>query len=103
VLDPQALRDVVAEAAAEAGVAVQVTSAGLEVIARSDAEHTYTFLINHSDDEHKYPAPGYELIAGEEVSTAVVIPAGTVRVVRRFSSAPPTTGRITGLKDDESD
>ena len=103
VLDPQALRDVVAGAAAEAGVAVQATAAGLEVIARSDAEHTYTFLINHSDDEHKCPAHGYELIAGEEVSTAVVIPAGTVRVVRSYSSAPPTTGRITGLKDDESD
>jgi beta-galactosidase len=103
VLDPQSLREVVAGAAAEAGVAAQATTAGLEVVTRSAAGRTYTFLINHSDEEHKHPGHGYELIVGEEVSTAVVIPAGTVRVVRSSTSAPQTTGRITGLKEDESD
>jgi len=103
VLDPQALRDVVAEAAIGAGITAQGVPAGLEVVVRSGAGYDYTFLINHSEEEHKYPARGYELIVGDEVSTAVVIPAGAVRVVRVPHPAPQTTGPRSGYKDDESD
>ncbi|MBX7444670.1 MULTISPECIES: beta-galactosidase [unclassified Arthrobacter] len=103
VLDPQALRDVVAEAAAAAGIAALAAPAGLEIVVRAGVDHNYTFLINHSGEEHKYPARGDELIVGDEVSTAVVIPAGAVRVVRTPRSAPQNSGRSTGHKDDESD
>ncbi|UKA66164.1 beta-galactosidase [Arthrobacter sp. FW306-05-C] len=102
-LDQAALRHTVSEAAAGAGVVAYESAPGLEVVVRAGLDHDYTFLINHTEEEHKYAARGHELIAGEEVATAVAIPAGAVRVVRTATSAPPTTGKNTGQKDDERD
>jgi beta-galactosidase len=103
VLPPSALRDVVREAAMDAGISAAACPEGLEVVVRSGPEHSYLFLINHSAEEHKYPAHGYELLAGEEVSAAVAVPPGAVRVVRFPSPVSPTTGFSTSPKDDESD
>lgn len=98
VLTPAALRDIVSEAAADAGINALASPEGLEVVVRSGPDNSYLFLINHSADEHKHPARGYELIVGEEVSSAVVVPAGAVRVVRTTNPTPPT-GPSTGQKD----
>lgn len=103
VLDPAALRETVTEAAAQAGVNLLASPEGLEAVVRSGRDHSYLFLINHSDEEHKFVAPGHELIVGEDVSNAVVIPAGAVRVVRSSNPVPQTAGLDTGQKDDESD
>ncbi|MCU1436687.1 MAG: beta-galactosidase [Pseudarthrobacter sp.] len=103
VLDPAALRTVVTDAAAEAGVTVLGSPEGLEVVVRSGADNSYVFLINHSGEEHKYPARGRELIVGEDVSSAVAIPAGAVRVVRTVNPVPQSAGLTTGQKDVESD
>ena len=70
---------------------------------RSGADHSYVFLINHSDEDHKYAAHGHELIVGEDVSHAVVVPAGAVRVVRTSDPVPQTAGPSASQKDDESD
>ncbi|MFP5312753.1 MAG: beta-galactosidase, partial [Actinomycetes bacterium] len=61
-LDKAALQDVVSEAAADAGLVLRESPAGLEVVVRSGAAHAYTFLINHTDEEHKFPARGHELV-----------------------------------------
>jgi beta-galactosidase len=98
VLTAAALREVVSEAAAEAGLEALACPEGLEVVVRSGTKHNYLFLINHSADEHKHPTRGYELLVGEEVSSAVVVPAGAVRVVRTSNPTPPT-GPSTGQKD----
>ncbi|RKO20286.1 beta-galactosidase [Pseudarthrobacter phenanthrenivorans] len=98
VLDPAGLRDIVTEAASDAGITVLESPEGLEVVVRSGANGSYTFLINHSQEEHKFAAHGRELIVGEDVSNAVVIPAGAVRVVRTSNPTPPT-GPSTGQKD----
>ncbi|MEA3550028.1 beta-galactosidase [Pseudarthrobacter sp. C1] len=103
VLDPASLRDVVTGAAGEAGINVLGSPTGLEVVVRSGADHSYVFLINHSDEDHKYAAHGHELIVGEDVSHAVVVPAGAVRVVRTSDPAPQTAGPSASQKDDESD
>jgi beta-galactosidase len=104
VLDPASVREVVTEAAGEAGISVLASPAGLEVVVRSGADNSYAFLINHSEEDHKFAAHGRELIMGEDVSDAVVIPAGAVRVVRTPNPVPHTTGLSTvGQKDDESD
>ena len=102
VLDPAAVREVVTEAAGEAGISVLASPAGLEVVVRSGADNSYAFLINHSEEDHKFAANGRELIMGEDVSDAVVIPAGAVRVVRTPNPVPHTTA-AAGQKDDESD
>ncbi|GAB5080128.1 beta-galactosidase [Arthrobacter sp. AD-310] len=98
VLTPAALGEIVTEAAADAGISTLAGPEGLEVVVRSGPDNSYLFLINHSADEHKHPARGYELLAGEEVSSAVVVPAGAVRVVRISNPTPPT-GPSTGQKD----
>ena len=98
VLTAAALREVVSEAAADAGLEALACPEGLEVVVRSGTDNSYLFLINHSADEHKHPARGYELLVGEEVSSAVVVPAGAVRVVRTSNPTPPT-GPSTGQKD----
>ncbi|TNB70161.1 beta-galactosidase [Arthrobacter sp. BB-1] len=103
VLDPSSLRDVVTRAAGEAGIAILASPAGLEVVVRSGGDNSYVFLINHSEEDHKYTAHGHELIVGEDVSHAVVVPAGAVRVVRTSNAVPQTAGLSAGQKDDESD
>lgn len=102
-LDPAVLRTVMTDAAAEAGVRALIAPEGLEVVVRSGTDNSYVFLINHSEEEHKYPAHGRELIVGEDVSNAVAIPAGAVRVVRTANPVPQTAGFTTGQKDVESD
>ena len=102
-LDPTALRDVVAEAAAGAGITAQGSSEGLETVVRSNGDLSYTFLINHTGEEHKYAAHGRELITGEDVPDVVVVPAGAVRVVRTSTPVPQTTDLSAGSKDVESD
>ena len=59
-----------------------MSTESLETVVRSGADNSYLFLINHSEEERKYAAKGYELIAGEDVPGIVVIPPGAVRVVR---------------------
>lgn len=103
VLDPATLHDVVADAAAGAGIAVLDSSEGLETVVRSGVDNSYLFLINHSDAEHKYSAQGHELIVGEDVSGTVVIPPGAVRVVRTAHPQPQLTGPAIGQKDVKSD
>ncbi|MFD5276232.1 beta-galactosidase [Pseudarthrobacter sp. NPDC058362] len=102
-LDPAGMREVVAEAVGESGISVLDSPQGLEVVVRSSTDEGYVFLINHSDEEHKYAVHGHELITGEDVSHVVAIPAGAVRVVRTANPESPTHGLRTGQKDDESD
>jgi beta-galactosidase len=102
-LDAAALRGVVTEAAAGAGITLPDAAEGLETVVRSDGDRSYLFLINHSGEEHKHAAHGRELISGEDVSDALVVPAGAVRVVRLSTQVPPTTDLSAGSKDVESD
>lgn len=103
VLDPAALGDVVAEAAAGAGITILDSPEGLETVVRSGADKSFLFLINHSEEEHKYSAQGFELIVGEDVADTVVIPPGAVRVVRTTHPRPQLTGLAIGQKDVTSD
>ncbi|MCO4255324.1 beta-galactosidase [Pseudarthrobacter cellobiosi] len=102
-LNPAALRDVVTEAAGGAGITGLASPEGLEAVVRAGTDNSYVFLINHSEEEHKYAVQGHELIVGEDVSSVVAVPAGAVRVVRTSRPLPQTTGRTTGPKDVESD
>ncbi|WP_332761486.1 Beta-galactosidase C-terminal domain [Pseudarthrobacter sp.] len=61
--------------------------AGLEVVTRSTATDSYTFLINHTDADAEYPATGRDLLAGGHISGTAVIPAGTVCVIHTRGEA----------------
>lgn len=61
--------------------------AGLEVVTRSTATDSYTFLINHTDADAEYPATGRDLLAGVHISGTEVILAGTVCVIHTRGEA----------------
>src|SRR3712207_8527488 len=48
-----ALREVVSEAAADAGIDALASHEGLEVVVRSGTDNSYLFLINHSEEDRK--------------------------------------------------
>ncbi|WP_432245472.1 beta-galactosidase [Arthrobacter sp. G.S.26] len=82
-LDGGDLAAVVMAAVTGAGVPAAPTHpAGLEVMARSNGEDRFTFLINHAENDADYPAAGLDMFSGEQVSGTAHVPAGTVRVIR---------------------
>jgi beta-galactosidase len=71
------------------GVAVAPAPApGLEVVRRESAEADYTFLLNHSDREVPHHVAGTDLITGQTVASADVVPAGAVRILRTPRARP---------------
>lgn len=56
--------------------------AGLEVLVRHNDEETFTFFVNHADDEATVTARGQEMLTGEPVGGELRVPAREVRVVR---------------------
>lgn len=77
--DLGAFLDTVLERCGVATGAVPV--AGLEVVRREAPDATYTFLLNHSEQEASYEVAGTDLVTGETVGSAVV-PAAGVRILR---------------------
>ncbi|MFC9243873.1 beta-galactosidase [Streptomyces sp. NPDC057136] len=55
---------------------------GVEVLVRRNDEETFTFFVNHADNDAVVTAQGREMLTDEPVSGALHIPAGHVRVVR---------------------
>ena len=55
---------------------------GVEVVRRRDAESTYLFVLNHTDDPASVPADGTDLVTGEPVAGTVDLAPGGVAVVR---------------------
>jgi beta-galactosidase len=82
-LDAEALRGVLATAAAKAGVPVPVaTPDGVELVRRRGAEHDYLFVINHTDAAFDVRATGTELTTATTVDGSLAVAGGEVRVVR---------------------
>ncbi|MGV8883709.1 MAG: beta-galactosidase [Rhodoglobus sp.] len=84
VLEPQVLARVVNEAAALAAVTVSASEGNsqVEILRRSAPDRSYLFIINHGEDPITVAAVGDELITQSRANSDVVVPGGTVRVVR---------------------
>ncbi|WP_350275174.1 beta-galactosidase [Kribbella sp. HUAS MG21] len=54
----------------------------LETVHRRRGDTTWTFLINHGEQEAVAPAAGVELVTGEQVDGAVTVPGGGYAVLR---------------------
>ncbi len=81
-LDPSALRSVVDEVAADAGIsAAGSATAGVERVVRSNDSDEYRFYINHTEQARDVDDAGYELICKTEVAR-LQLPPGAVRVLR---------------------
>lgn len=83
-LEPDDLRDVMRTAAHGAGVVADgpESDGSIEVVRRAGAGRSYVFVINHAEHELTHRVVGQELITGERVEDLVLVPAGSVRVVR---------------------
>ncbi|MEV8271760.1 beta-galactosidase [Microbacterium sp. NPDC077184] len=86
LLDPAALRAVLAEAADAAGVAPAATTdapAGVvDLVRRRGDDASYLFVINPSAHPVTVDVRGHEIVTATTIEDALVVPAGTARVVR---------------------
>ncbi|SCL22764.1 beta-galactosidase [Micromonospora rhizosphaerae] len=82
-LDDAATDRLVARLLAESGARPPVAApSGVEVVRRRDAERSWLFVINHTDDDARLAVTGTELLAGARCAGELVVPAGEVAVVR---------------------
>ncbi|GAA1122017.1 beta-galactosidase [Kribbella jejuensis] len=67
-----------------AGLVQELTGTGepLETVRRRSGDTTWTFRINHGDEDVVVPATGVELVSGAPVDGEVTVPAGGYAVVR---------------------
>ena len=65
-----------------AGIEAARSIDGVETVIRSNGTDDFTFLLNHTAADQTRPVTGTELLTGDEVDGSIVVPAGTVRVVR---------------------
>ncbi|GAB2907755.1 beta-galactosidase [Streptomyces mayteni] len=82
------LDHVLAAASADAGIAPRDDlPRDVELVRRRGADGDYLFAINHTATEAKVDlaAHGTELLTGERVAGRLVVPAGSVRVVRHLT------------------
>ncbi|RXZ45807.1 Beta-galactosidase C-terminal domain, partial [Agromyces binzhouensis] len=82
------LRSLVGRALEGAGVAaVPGASAEVEVTRRSADGRAYLFVVNHGADDADVAVRGTELVTGSVVDGRLVVPGGTVRVIREEGAA----------------
>jgi beta-galactosidase len=80
--------------AGEAGVVAPATVvSGVEVVRRRGDDHTYLFVINHTDAAYETPARGTELIGATAIDGSLVVPAREVAIVRLDSDVDSSNGR----------
>ena len=82
-LTPTGLRDLLSGVLASAGATPKlVPAADVEVVRRTDGSTSWLFVINHSLVDTHVAARGVELIENVDVTGTLVVPAGSVAVVR---------------------
>ena len=70
--------------------AVHRAGPGVERVVRTSADHTYEFLINHSEEERvlDIASGGFELLAGKQLGSRVALAPMDVAIVRRDRAGP---------------
>ncbi|ADB30925.1 Beta-galactosidase [Kribbella flavida DSM 17836] len=81
-LEDDAYRAVLEQAMRGAGIELPELPAGVELVRRRADGTTWSFLINHGDEEAVVPVDGVDLVSGAEVRGSVTLPAGGQAVVR---------------------
>ncbi|WP_081913113.1 beta-galactosidase [Glycomyces sp. NRRL B-16210] len=88
-LDDTTVDDLAERLAAEAGLTRTVEAEpGLEAVRRIGADHSYLFLLNHTDTDLKVAADGRDLLTDTRVGPETAVPAGGVRVLRESVRHP---------------
>lgn len=82
-LDGQALRDLLETVAVAAGASPEPgAGGGVDIVRRRGGDRSYRFVINHTADPVEIDASGVDLVTGDRVTGAVLVPGGAVRVIR---------------------
>jgi beta-galactosidase len=81
-LDAAALRTVMSEVYADAGIVPAAHPEGLEVVVRRGDGADFAVAINHRDEPAAFAATGVELLTGSAVDGTLTVPGGGVAVVR---------------------
>ncbi|MDZ8201504.1 beta-galactosidase [Microbacterium sp. SSW1-59] len=84
--DAETYGRIAARIAAEAGAAPAARVEGapreVEVVRRRGDDRSYLFVVNHTVEDVRVHAAGFDLITQTPVSGACEVPAGTVRIIR---------------------
>jgi beta-galactosidase len=87
-LDDAATDRLVARLVTESGVRPAAAApTGVEVVRRRADDHSWLFVINHTDAEARLAATGTELLGGARCDGELVVPAGEVAVLREQPAA----------------
>ncbi len=86
-LDPAALRRLLADVVAAAGVERHHPQAGdgLEVVRRHAGDRTYLVVVNHDDAPRELTLTGHDLLGGRDLDGPVTVPPGGHLVVREVA------------------
>lgn len=91
LLEPDGYRDLLARAAADAGVRpaadVRGGDGALEIVRRRGSDASYLFVINHGASTASVTARGVELITEAPVAGDLEVPGGAVRIIREEAAA----------------
>lgn len=81
VLDDAAVRALLRELCAEAGIEVLEVGDDVDVVTRVSGTGRFQFVINHSDAPVAVTVSGLDLVSGEDITGATSVPPGGVRVI----------------------
>ena len=82
-LEPEGLRDILRQAATDAGAtSLGPENGDIEVVRRAASDRSYLFIINHGTTAIEHPCNGFDLVTQQSVQSTVTVPAGAVRVIR---------------------
>ena len=82
-LDPDGLAALLGRVCTQAGVEPAAEAAvGVEIVRRSGDNGSFLFAINHGPDAARVVADGLDLVSGDPVDGALVLPGGRCAVIR---------------------
>ena len=88
VMNPDALVDLLRDVVRDAGVDDTTgPGAGVEVVRRSDADHDWTFVLNHRDESVRHGFAGFELVFERDIDGTAELPAGGTHIIRTRRNA----------------
>lgn len=82
-LNRKDMHDFIAKVLKDAGISqTLVTTAGVEAVRRAKDEQSWLFLVNHTNNDVKIQAKGFELLTKQEIAGSFKLPAGEIAVIR---------------------
>ncbi|MET1018072.1 MAG: beta-galactosidase [Leifsonia flava] len=91
MLEDGAYRNLLADVARSAGVARHPGGEDVDIVRRVGDAGSHLFVINHTADDLELQATGEEIVTGASVTGTLLVPGGSVRIVRESTTTQEGT------------